>query len=392
MATLTKAHVLEADSAGFRDASLIAMKARRSERDLARLRTLLDGRTDDWLAFADRNQIQPLAAWTLLEAYGAQHASAPGWRRIYDQSEDYVQTLMSQLDQLAERFDREGIRLVALKNAGIARGIYPHAGCCPMGDIDTLVARDRLRDAHQLALELGFEHASRAPTVEPADLEQALVSGGAEYRKEVGGHVVWLEVQWRPIAGRWIPRAAEPDGAALLARSVAIDGTKVRLLAPTDNMLQVALHTAKHSYCRAPGLRLHTDVDRLAAAQPPDWEELARMAGELGLSTAVYLSLAIAEALLESSVPHTVLRQLAPPRWKRDLLCRWLRSVDIFEPTQRKFSRPAMLVFHSLLYDDLTTFRTSLAGTARRTALRSLPAEISAGAARLSDVLFRYER
>ena len=44
-----------------------------------------------------------------------------------------------------------------------------------------------------------------------------------------------------------------------------------QILSPEDNLLQVALHTAKHSYVRAPGFRLHSDVDRIVCFQEINW-------------------------------------------------------------------------------------------------------------------------
>jgi len=55
------------------------------------------------------------------------------------------------------------------------------------------------------------------------------------------------------VAGRWIRPDQEPGAEELLARSISIPGSAARLLAPEDNLLQIALHTAKHSYVRAPG-------------------------------------------------------------------------------------------------------------------------------------------
>ena len=55
--------------------------------------------------------------------------------------------------------------------------------------------------------------------------------------------------------------------------SLEVNGSNVRILAPEDNLLQVALHTAKHSYVRAPGFRLHSDVDRVVRFQSIDWNQ-----------------------------------------------------------------------------------------------------------------------
>ena len=88
---------------------------------------------------------------------------------------------------------------------------------------------------------------------------------------------MWVELQWRPVAGRWIREDQEPNADDLINRSLPITGTNVRLLAPEDNLLQVCLHTAKHSYMRAIGFRLHTDVDRIVNYQNINWNIFYRM-------------------------------------------------------------------------------------------------------------------
>ena len=261
-----------------------------------------------------------------------------------------------------------------------------------MGDLDVLVEKARFREAHALILEEGFELATRG-TVESADLEEGIEHGGTEYVASIDGEEVWFELQWRPIAGRWIRRDQEPDGAELIARSVPIDGTAVRLLSPVDNMIQVALHTAKHTYVRAPGLRLHTDVDRLARYQTPDWRGVVEMATELEVRTATYFSFALAKALLDTPVPDFVLESLAPPSWKEQTILKWLHRVDVFEPDQRKFSRPEMIGFTALMYDDVVGLLASALDAERdEVTLRRLPTNLRRGAARVVDLVTRYER
>lgn len=342
------------------------------------------------IAFAERNGVAGPAVHELVER-GILSKRSKEWLRLHEGVAKKTATLMQELDSIGATMDGCGIDVVALKNAGIARALFPCRGCCPMGDVDVLIERDRFLDAHHLVLELGYQLASRG-TVEPADLQQANRSGGAEYHKVVDGQDVWLELQWRPIAGRWIRRDQEPDGAELIARSRPIEGTKVRILSPVDNMIQVCLHTAKHSYVRAPGIRLHTDVDRLVAYDPPDWKDVVAMASRLRVKTPVYFSLALAAALLETPIPEWVLEALSPPRWKVELVTRWLQAVDVFEPHEKKFSRPGMMVFHALLYDDFPGLVASVAGTdPDHIGMRDLPANIRRGLRRMYDLATRYQ-
>jgi hypothetical protein len=238
---------------------------------------------------------------------------------------------------------------------------------------------------------MGFEHASRAK-VEPASIEDNLLSGGAEYRKIVDDEEVWVELQWRPIAGRWIRKDQEPDGDKLLDRSVPIEGTAVRLLHPSDNMIQVCLHTAKHSYVRAPGLRLHTDVDRLVKYYPPEWDEVVAIARRLAIRTPVFFSLFFARQLLETPIPDYVLASLHPGRWKHEVVTRWLKHVGFFQPDEKKFSRPGMLLFHSLLYDDFRGMCASMLGTVPSAMkFRNTPSLAISAVRRMWDLSTRYQ-
>lgn len=302
---------------------------------------------------AQRNDLDAVVAHRLLDALGSAQTPAQ-WLASHQATAERMTAYLAELDRVAALLAREGIPLVALKNGGIARGLYPCAGCCPMGDLDVLVEKRHFRRAHQLLLEQGYQFEFRS-ALELAELDAAEQGGGAEYHKTLpDGQALWLEVQWRPVAGRWIRPDQEPPAEALLARSIAIPGTAVRLLAPEDNLLQVALHTAKHSYMRAPGFRLHLDVERIVRATPDlDWQRFTRQVIGLQVKTPVYFSLAIPAALFGTPIPPAVLAQLRPPAWKERLLTRQIRRAGLFDPEQRKFGKLGYILFTALLYDDL---------------------------------------
>jgi hypothetical protein len=303
------------------------------------------------LALARENQVEALVAHVLMEIFGS-GVPAP-WRQAHDATFQRISLYLCELDRLAARLAADGIPLVALKNSGIARGIFPCPGCCPMGDLDVLVSIRHFRRAHELLLTEGYNFEFRSPLEKPS-LEAAESGGGAEYWKILpGGAKLWLELQWRPVAGRWIRPDQEPKAEELLARSIPIPGTAARLLAPEDNLLQIALHTAKHSYVRAPGFRLHTDVDRVVRRQQLNWEVFLTRVISLEVKTPVYFSLAIPRSLFGTPIPDEVLAQLQPPAWKIALITGWLQRVGLFNPDELKFGRAGFVVFTALLYDDL---------------------------------------
>lgn len=308
---------------------------------------------EDLLVFAKRNRIGPIVARALLDHDLLQDFAKAPWQAVYDASAARMRVMMDTLDSIGSGLASEGIRSVALKNSGIARGIHPDPACCPMGDLDILVSRSRFLDAHRKMLDLGFKLTTTSPVTNPADYDAGFTSGGTEYVKEVSGVEILIDLQWRPVSGRWIRPEREPDSDLLLASSVEIPGSVVRLLCPEHNMVQVALHTAKHAYCRAPGLRLHTDVDRLAVLTPPNWSEVVSFAESLRARAPIYFSFAIAKELLGTPVPDSVLQALAPMVAQQEGVAALLRRVDIFEPDQHKFNGPQVVALYALLHDDL---------------------------------------
>jgi len=282
------------------------------------------------------------------------------WRNEYAEVATRIAEYMGELDRIAELLSQRTIPLVALKNSGITRGLYPHFAASPMGDIDILVRRSDFREAHKILVESGYILKFRSP-LEEAILDKAEQGGGSEYSVELpSGEHLWFELQWRPVAGRWIRPDQEPNTDELIKRSRLIPGSHARLLSPEDNLLQVSLHTAKHSYVRAPGFRLHTDVDRIVRSENLNWEKFTELVLHLKVKTAVFFSLAFAHELLDTPIPDVVLKKFAPAKWKIRLLSIWLQNVGLFDPDGPKWSRLGYIIFVSLLYDDLNGLLMSI--------------------------------
>ena len=281
---------------------------------------------------------------------------AEKWCDEYTSVSDRISEYMEELDKTADLLAKHDIPLLALKNSGIARALYQHPGASPMGDIDVLVRKQDFRRAHKILVENGFVMKFRSP-LEQENIDHAEQGGGAEYSVTLpSGDHLWFELQWRPVAGRWIRPDQEPTAEELVARSHSVAGSAVRLLSPEDNLLQVSLHTAKHTYVRAPGFRLHTDVDRIVRGVEIDWDRFVELVIHLHVKTAVFFSLALARELLSTPVPLEVLEQIKPATWKVRLMSAWLQRVGLFDPDGKKWDRVGYIVFVSLLYDDVKGF------------------------------------
>ncbi len=375
-----------------RELTLAAMSCHQRDQKYESIRAAGVDIIPRWLPFAQANRVTPIVAHALFDVFGEDIPMAAEWHAAHEQNAQRMRTLLSEFDRIAAAMAEVGVRMLALKNAGIARGLYPCAACCPMGDLDVVVKRGDFHVAHDVMLSLGYPLATRT-TTHDASFEEGFEDGGTEYRAVVDGEEVWFELQWRPVAGRWIRQDQEPDADDLVDRSVPIPGTDVRLLSPVDNMVQVALHTAKHTYVRAPGLRLHTDVDRITRYQAPDWSAVCDMVEALEVKTATFLSFALANALLDTPIPDEVFQRLRPNRAKLEAMVQWLMRVDLFLPNEPKFSRPEMIGFTALMYDDTAGLLASVLDTDKSDLLTGNPLRHARrGARRVRDLITRYDR
>ena len=275
------------------------------------------------------------------------------WDKVYIDTDHFITVLMDVLEEVASKLKENKIDIVALKNAGIAKAIFKNNACSPMGDLDLLVRSKDFRKAHEIILnDLDFTFKFRSE-FEEEDLEEAFRGGGTEYYKIVDGHKVWLELQWRPIAGRWIQPHNEPNGDELMNGSIEIENSDVRILSPEDNLLQVALHTAKHSYVRAPGFRLHSDVDRIIKFQSIDWSKFEEKVCNLEIKTAVYFSLYFASQLIKTPIPDFVLSSLKPSWFREKMILHFINKAGIYNQNKKKFSKIGYIVFNLALYDSI---------------------------------------
>src|SRR2546430_2970641 len=216
------------------------MKARRTESECAMLRRLHEELGKDAAGqLAADHRAEPIVAHGLSEA-GVDGAP---WDRWHEASRLRIGHMMSLLDEIAARAGTVGIPVVALKNGAIARGLHPCPACVPMGDLDLLVPRGDFVRMHEVLSAMGFTVVTGGARA--AGVDAGLAEGGTDYALRADGETYAIDLQRRPVSGRWLRADQEPSAEELIGRSLPMPGTAAPVLAPAANLGQVALPTAQ---------------------------------------------------------------------------------------------------------------------------------------------------
>lgn len=285
------------------------------------------------------------------EQRGLSFLTLPEWALAFNKTDQQVGKLFSVLEEISVILKNHNIDVLLLKNTGIAKiGSLP-CGANPMGDIDLLVRADHLVKVDKLMLENGFVRMAEKQGIEPHEFEYVLNRGGAKLR---------VEVQTRPVSGRWISSEQEPSGDFLWDNAKRIGVTNCFTFTPELALLLVGLHTAKHSFVRAPGFRLHTDVDRIVAGSNIDWAAFLLLARTFKVTVPVYFSLELARRFLGTKIPKFVLNDLKPSGLKVYFIETSLKRVGFLDPMAPKWSRVGYILFVVALFDDNKQFLRSV--------------------------------
>lgn len=271
------------------------------------------------------------------------------WQNEYESQKKQLEALSQKAKDTCDLMAQNGIPMVILKNGGIMISMVNDPVRCPMEDIDSLVRKSDFLKAHDILQKNGFDFNFRS-VYEKEVLDEAYRDGSTEYHIQLpDNRAMWFELAWRAIAGRWIRPDLEPDTDELIERSFVQEGTNVHILSPEDNLLQVCIHTAKHSYVRAPGLRLHMDVDRIVAHSKIDWQAFLEKVKKTHVCRSTYLSLYIPSVLFGTKIPQAILNELKPRNVES--LMNMLAKAGLPHPHGPKFGKLSFLFFQTALYD-----------------------------------------
>ncbi len=157
------------------------------------------------------------------------------------------------LAEILHAFYDAGIQALVLKGAALAHLVYPHPGLRPMGDVDVLVSRSRVREAYGLLARLGFDTSPVGETLPPKHLPHA--------KRDVEGVHVVIEVHYTLYENEEPGTTFEALWPQGLPFSLA--GVPARTLGP----VAMLSHIYRHMQLTFVPFRLLTVADMVAWAE-----------------------------------------------------------------------------------------------------------------------------
>jgi Uncharacterised nucleotidyltransferase len=246
--------------------------------------------------------------------------------------------LVASLDALGELFSAADLRVVALKGPLLAERFYPEGALRPCVDLDLLVAEEDL-DRTVAALEAAGWRADSGPS--------------AAYARQHHYHLQLrrdgqppLELHFRARVGFGTVMPA----ADLIRRSRPAPGAAgrgLRVLAPEDELVYLAVHAAAHGFTRLVWLYDLKLFCRRYAAEI-DWGSVVERARSVRVRSAVAFAFGMLRERLNASVPDLPALR---PRGLRYRVARRVQSRVARGEGLLALDRAGGLAFTSLLCD-----------------------------------------
>jgi hypothetical protein len=181
-------------------------------------------------------------------------------------------TLERALAEISQLLTSRGARPLLLKGPAFARWLYEDPSERPYGDIDLLVAPDRLETAARGLSDLGYQQ---------LDTERRLSERAEHHERWIRRGSIGVVVELHRTLG--IVDAAPSlvwERLSDAARSIEVSGADVDVPSDAASALIVALHAAQHG---AGARRPLDDLDRaLRIVDEPTWRTAAAVADALG--------------------------------------------------------------------------------------------------------------
>lgn len=241
------------------------------------------------MSLAQRHCVAPLLYHRLKTASLQEHVSQEIFQtlhRAYLRNAARNMRLYHELAQTLTLLREQNIPVIILKGAYLAEIVYGNIALRTMGDIDVLVPKTKLARSQQILLEAGYLDKNGRILV---DMHWNIDLSSANLPIDINN--IW--------------KNAKPG---ILA------GIEVYTLSAEDLLLHLCTHLAFHHAYQGAGLRALCDLQAtiMYYSDAIHWQYLIQKTQQWKIRNAVYLTLALAQEMLNVQIPDSVLKTLKP--------------------------------------------------------------------------------
>lgn len=277
---------------------LAACCAQPHEQKVSRLHSLLQ-QPVHWkslFSLADRQGTQPLLYQALLGVQDQVPSEETQWlKQSYLTNLHKTLLLSGELIRILDHLSALGVEVMPYKGLALAEALYGDITLRQSGDIDLLIHIQDLPRIRRAVGDLGYTpHVSLSQ-----EQEAAYVKSGYECPFDGAAGRNLLEVQWA-IQPRFYAIDFEMDGIFQRAMTVILNERTIRTPSYSDLFLILSAHAAKHVWNRLVWL---CDIAQLISLPTLDWDWIASQAEKLGMVRILWLTILVANRLLDVSIP-----------------------------------------------------------------------------------------
>lgn len=219
--------------------------------------------------------------------------------------------IFSRLDVLFKKAQEHRVRLILTKGGRLALDVYSDPALRPFWDIDLVVHFQDWPKLHELLIELGFKHLSGETSVPPMFKPGFNWTFSPYFKKDE----LIVELHIQPL-GLALP-LRHPD--RVWNSSMIVEKKDIKSLAFSFEyeLCYLCLHAAQHSFSRIIWL---VDIGQLASSGRINWDKVAAISHDEGISWVVYHGLSLVENIWPGTVNTHALSFLAPSSLIRRVL------------------------------------------------------------------------
>lgn len=309
------------------------------------------------LSLADQHAVQPLLAQALLSVGDQIPADAlRNLKQSYQANLHKTLLLSREFVRIIECLSQAGIEFLPYKGITLAETIYGDIALRQSGDIDLLIHAYDLKLVQDAVAVLGYTPHVRLSENE----EEEYLKSGYECAFDAPAGRNLLEVHWA-IQPKFYAVDLDMKGLFRRAQNVSVAGVEVKSLAMEDLFLVLALHAAKHVWGNLIWL---CDLARISSLATLDWKWIGEQAQQLGIIRILWITLRLAQMLLDSPIPAVAALHLAEDPDAAQLA----EEIDLYIANETSFDVESLAYFRLMLrlrerQVDRTRFLSRLAFT-----------------------------